>query len=241
MPQRIIHYADDTIDRAAMRREDRTWLDERLRAGTTRFVAVASGRHPIIDTDSGLRRPCYLRANDPRRLASGRADPVGPAGGRCILRGRRHRCAAIVPRWNHAAQAPRRHHGSRPHGLRDPRLRERAGLHWHRTHRFCGACGQMHDFGARRPRAPLRRRGLPAGAFPPDRPGGDHPRRRRRSLSARAPAGLGAGPAFDGGGVRRARGDPGAHGGARGVSRRSGCGSARCATAGRSRGRFRNR
>ena len=64
MPQRTIHYADRNMDRAAARREDRDWLDERLQAPTTRFVAVASGRHPISDAGTGPRRPCYLGAGD---------------------------------------------------------------------------------------------------------------------------------------------------------------------------------
>ena len=141
MPQRIIHYADDTIDRAAMRREDRTWLDERLRAGTTRFVAVASGRHPIVDTDSGLRRPCYLRANDLE----------GSLPGEPILLGMREDVAYFAA---DVTDAP----PSFPAGTTLRKLRDvitdlghtdsailayaSALVHWHRTHRFCGACGK---------------------------------------------------------------------------------------------------
>ena len=55
---------DATMDRAAIRREDPDWFDERLRAPTTRFVAVASGRHPISEDGAGARRPCYLGARD---------------------------------------------------------------------------------------------------------------------------------------------------------------------------------
>ena len=141
MPQRIIHYADDTIDRVAPRREDRVWLDERLRAGTTRFVAVASGRHPIFDTGSGARKPCFFRANDIEG-----SFPDEP-----ILLGLREDVAYFAV---DASDAP----PSLPARTTLCRLRDviadldhadaailayaSALVHWHRTHRFCGACGR---------------------------------------------------------------------------------------------------
>ena len=141
MPQRTIHYADDTMDRAAARREDRDWLDERLQAPTTRFVAVASGRHPISDADTGARRPCYLGASDVEgsfldepillgirddvayfAVDVGDAPPPFPA--RVTLLGLRE----VIADLGHADAAILAY--------------ARALVHWRRTHRFCGACGK---------------------------------------------------------------------------------------------------
>ena len=141
MPQRTIHYADHTMDRAAVRREDRGWLDERLRAPATRFVAVASGRHPISDADTGARRPCYLGAGDVEGSLPGEpillglqgdvayfaidvADAPPPLPARATLLGLRE----VIADLGHADAAVLAY--------------ARALVHWHRTHRFCGACGQ---------------------------------------------------------------------------------------------------
>ena len=141
MPQRIIHYADHTMDRAAIRREDPDWLDERLRAPTTRFVAVASGRHPISEDGAGARRPCYLGARDVEGRLPGEAillgvredaayfaidvtdapPPLPARASLCTLRD-------VVTDLGHAEAAVLAYAG--------------ALVHWHRTHRFCGACGQ---------------------------------------------------------------------------------------------------
>ena len=141
MPQRTIHYADDTMDRVAVRREDQDWLDERLQAPTTRFVAVASGRHPFVRAETGARRPCYLAPSDLDGVLPG--DPIllgvhediayfavdvteaaPPFSARVTLLGIRdvitdlgHRNGAVLAYAN-------------------------ALVHWHRTHRFCGACGK---------------------------------------------------------------------------------------------------
>ena len=141
MPQRTIHYADHTMDRAAVRREDRGWLDERLRAPATRFVAVASGRHPISDADAGARRPCYLGAGDVEGSLPGEpillglrddvayfaidvADAPPPLSARVTLLGLRE----VITDLGHADAAILAY--------------ARALVHWHRTHRFCGACGK---------------------------------------------------------------------------------------------------
>ncbi|MCY4221366.1 MAG: NAD(+) diphosphatase [Thiotrichales bacterium] len=140
MPHRTIHYADDTMDRVAARREDPAWLVEQLRAPATRFVVVAAGRHPFVLSESGVRQPCYLdavavdgaRPGDPILLGvhagitwfavdAMDAAPSFPAGV-ALLRIREvmtdlvHRDSAILAYAN-------------------------ALVHWHRTHRFCGACG----------------------------------------------------------------------------------------------------
>ena len=141
MPQRTIHYADHTMDRAAVRREDRGWLDERLRAPATRFVAVVSGRHPISDADTGARRPCYLGACDVEGSLPGEpillglrddvayfaidvADAPPPLPARATLLGLRE----VITDLGHADAAVLAY--------------ARALVHWHRTHRFCGACGR---------------------------------------------------------------------------------------------------
>ena len=141
MPQRIIHYADHTMDRIAVRREDPAWLDERLRAPTTRFVAVASGRHPIRDADTGARRPCYLGASDIEGSLPGEpillglqedvayfavdvSDAPPPLPDRVTLL----RLREVITELGHADSAVLAYAS--------------ALVHWHRTHRFCGACGE---------------------------------------------------------------------------------------------------
>ena len=140
MPHRTIHYADDTMDRVAVRREDPAWLDHRLQAPTTRFVTVASGRLPFVRAESGARQPCYFAPSDldgtlrdepillgvHEEVAYFAVDvtespPAFPArvtllGIRDVITDLGHRDSAVL------AYA-------------------RALVHWHRTHRFCGACG----------------------------------------------------------------------------------------------------
>ena len=141
MPQRIIHYADDTIDRVAMRRDDQAWLDEQLGAATTRFVAVAAGRHPIVDTDSGTHQPRYFRIHEVE----------GALPGEPILLGVREEVAYFAVDVTDALP-------SLPARIAWRKLREvitdlghadaailayaSALAHWHQTHRFCGACGR---------------------------------------------------------------------------------------------------
>ena len=139
MPQRIIHYADDTIDRAAPYRDDRSWLDERLQAETSRFVAIVAGKHLIADVDA--RRPHFLRAGDFEGSPPAEAVLLGvrkdiayfgldltdappPLPERVTLRGLRD----VIVDLGHADSAILAHAS--------------ALVHWHRTHRFCGACGQ---------------------------------------------------------------------------------------------------
>ena len=140
MPQRTIHYADDAMDRVAMRREDPAWIDDRLRAPTSRFVAVASGRHPFVRAETGARRPWFL-AHD---------DIEGSLPGDPILLGVHEDIAYFAV---DVTDAP----PSLPDSVTLLGLREvitdlghrdssalayaSALVHWHRTHRFCGACG----------------------------------------------------------------------------------------------------
>ena len=140
MPHRVIHYADDTMDRMAAQREDPAWLDARLRAPATRFVAVAAGRHPFVPAETGARRPFYLAPNEVEGALPGdpillgvhegttwfavdvtEAPPPFPAHVtllriRDVITDLAHRDSAVLAYAN-------------------------ALVHWHRTHRFCGACG----------------------------------------------------------------------------------------------------
>ena len=140
MPHRTIHYADDAMNRVAARREDPAWLDARLRAPATRFVAVEAGRHPFVDAGTGARRPCYLAPReidgalpgDPILLGVHEgttyfaidvtdapppySDGVTLLGIRAVITDLVHRDSALLAYAN-------------------------ALVHWHRTHRFCGACG----------------------------------------------------------------------------------------------------
>ena len=147
MPQRTIHYADDTMDRVAMRREDPAWIDDRLRAPTTRFVAVASGRHPFVRADNGARRPWFLA----------RSAVEGSLPGDPILLGLHEDVAYFAvdvtdapPPFPVAVALLRLREVITDLGHRDSSALAYASalVHWHRTHRFCGACGT--------PTAPVR-------------------------------------------------------------------------------------
>ena len=140
MPQRTIHYADDTMDRVAMRREDPAWIDDRLRAPTTRFLAVASGRHPFIHADTGARRPWLLAGSDLEGSPPG--DP--------ILLGIHEDVAYFAvdvtdapPPFPAPVTLLRLRDVITDLGHRDSSALAYASalVHWHRTHRFCGACG----------------------------------------------------------------------------------------------------
>ena len=139
MPHRVIHYADDTIDRAAEHRDDRSWMDERLRAATTCFVAVVSGKHLIVDGEAP--RPHFLRAGDFDGAPPGEpillglrgdvaffavdaADALPPLPGRVLARPLRD----VIVDLGHADSAILAYAS--------------ALVHWHRTHRFCGTCGE---------------------------------------------------------------------------------------------------
>ena len=139
MPQRTIHYADAAIDRVAVRREDRAWIDAQLRAAATRIVAVAAGKHLIAE--AGTRQPYFLDANDIEGSRAHEAILLGVHGGityfaidvadsppplpeRVTLRTLRD----VIADLDHASSAILAYAS--------------ALVHWHRTHRFCGTCGQ---------------------------------------------------------------------------------------------------
>jgi len=139
MPQRTIHYADDSLDRAAARREDPAWLDERLRAPTTRFVAVAEGRHLIAGLER--RTPYFLLASDLDSSPSDEPVLLGMRGGIAYFaidrtgampplpeRVTMRRLRDVIVDLDHADSAILAYAS--------------ALVHWHRTHRFCGACGR---------------------------------------------------------------------------------------------------
>ena len=137
MPQRQIHYADDSFDRAAERREDQDWLRARLADPATRIVPMADGKH-AISRESGVR-PAYLSPDDIPGVAD--IEPL-------LLLGVRDDVAYFAA----ALDADRIGDGAEPLPLRDvvadlsqadAAILAYAGamMHWHRGHRFCGACG----------------------------------------------------------------------------------------------------
>ena len=123
-----------------MRREDPAWIDDRLRAPTTRFVAVTSGRHPFVRADNGARRPWYLA----------RSAVEGLLPGDSILLGLHEDVAYFAvdvtdapPPFPAAVTLLRLREVIADLGHRDSSALAYASalVHWHRTHRFCGACG----------------------------------------------------------------------------------------------------
>ena len=140
MPQRTIHYADDAMDRVAIRREDPAWIDDRLRAPTTRFLAVASGRHPFVRAETGARQPWFLA----------RSAVEGSRPGDPILLGVHEDVAYFAvdvtdapPPFPAPVTLLRLRDVITDLGHRDSSALAYASalVHWHRTHRFCGACG----------------------------------------------------------------------------------------------------
>ena len=138
MPNRIIHYADDTIDRAAQHRDDTVWLDERLQDATTRFVAVASGRHLI--TDGEARRPHYFRARDFDGALPGEPILLGLRGGVAFFAVDATDAVPPLPPGV-TIRTLRDVIVGLGHGDSSILAYARSLVHWNRTHRFCGACG----------------------------------------------------------------------------------------------------
>ena len=139
MPQRTIPYADDTIDRMVERREDRAWLDKRLQAVTTRFVAVTAGRHPIAGGKT--RRPYFLGAGDLENPPPGAAILLGVRGS--VTYFAVDVTDALPPFPSHVALLTLRDVIT-DLGHADSAMLAYAGalVHWHRMHRFCGTCGR---------------------------------------------------------------------------------------------------
>ena len=138
MPNRIIHYADDTIDRAAQHRDDTIWLDERLRDATTRFVAVASGRHLIAEGEA--RRPHYFRARDFEGELPGEPIMLGLRGGVAFFAVDATDAVPPLPPGV-TIRTLRDVIVDLGHGDSSILAYARALVHWNRTHRFCGTCG----------------------------------------------------------------------------------------------------
>ena len=140
MPHRIIHYADDTMDRVAARREDPAWLAERLQAPATRFIVVAAGRHPFVLSESGVRKPWYLDAG----AVDGRlpGDPI-LLGVQAGITWFAVDATDAAPSFPADVTLLRIREVITDLGHRDSAMLAYANalVHWHRTHRFCGACG----------------------------------------------------------------------------------------------------
>jgi len=140
----FLFYAGSGLDRAAHMRRDQTWLEERLRDDTTMLLPVWRSLHVIIREN--VPRPLTLRATENAELLQRASDVVflGQRGGAVHL---------ALDLSDVAEEELRSQTGGE---ISDLRLfgsllgAEEAGvlayaraiLHWHRQHRFCGACGQ---------------------------------------------------------------------------------------------------
>ena len=140
MPHRIIHYADDAMDRIAARREDPAWLAERLRAPATRFVMVAAGRHPFVLSEAGVRQPCYLDAGTVGGAPPGDPILLGVHAGITYFA---VDVTGAAPPFPAEAALLRIREAVADLTHRDSAVLAYANalVHWHRTHRFCGTCG----------------------------------------------------------------------------------------------------
>jgi len=137
------HYTDAGFDRAAARREDAAWLAARLRDPASRVLLVWRGR-TIVRRLTDVPEPVVLAP----AAAAALADP-----GEAILLGTQTRAACFALDVSHLEEAAiLAELAAEAHELRDVALqmpRDAAALlayargmvHWHRTHRYCPACG----------------------------------------------------------------------------------------------------
>ena len=150
-PRDLNFYSGARLDRADDKRMDQAWLKARLSDPATRFVPVWRARNLIGPAPDRRPSPAWLTHREARAI-------VAQAGETAFLGLREDRAyialdlSALEPEAAASAVAP---HG----GFRD--LREvgpllsrpdgavlayaRGLMHWHRTHRFCGACGAPTD------------------------------------------------------------------------------------------------
>jgi len=137
------HYTDAGFDRAAERREDAAWLAARLRDPASRVLLVWRGR-TIVRRLPDVPEPVVLAP----AAAAALADP-----GEAILLGTQTGAACFALDVSHLEEAAIvAELAAEAHELRDVALqmpRDAAALlayargmvHWHRTHRYCPACG----------------------------------------------------------------------------------------------------
>lgn len=140
-----IAYSGCPLDRAAHRRGDGAWIEERLRDGRSHLVPlwreqilVAGDERPQLAALAGMpAQAAHALAEHVVFLGTGEG---GKAWFACDLS--RHQQEQLAPLLNGST--------FRDLGTVVTRLRggdgavlayARAMLHWHRRHRFCGACG----------------------------------------------------------------------------------------------------
>ena len=144
-----IVYSGCTLDRAAHRRGDSVWLEERLRDASSHLVPV--WRERILVAGDDHPRLAAL-AGGPAQAAHDLAEQVVFLGtGECGQAW----FACDLSRHEHDHLAPLLNGGAfRDLGTVVTRLRggegavlayARAILHWHRRHRFCGTCGSRTE------------------------------------------------------------------------------------------------
>ena len=136
------YYSDGGLDRAAERRQDRAWLERTLAAPESKFYPVWRGKCAVT-TEPRLTPISLSPALVGELGLMGEALLLGLADGAAQF------CVDVTELGDPAAVAVP---VDRFHDLRDIALsmgrREAALLaygrglvHWHRGHRFCGACG----------------------------------------------------------------------------------------------------
>ncbi len=145
-------FTGNPLDRAAVRRRDPVWLDERLADPTSRFVLVHHLRPLLSEAGHGLRIH-WIRSTD----GSGPFAAEGLRESAVLLgvdaEGTAHFALSVAD--PDAALGPRDRGTAARADFRDPRAsasllpavdaavvaQARSLLAWHETHRFCARCG----------------------------------------------------------------------------------------------------
>lgn len=135
------HYADGEIDRVSERREDADWVTARMHEAGARFYPIWRGR--CLVQVSAEATPVILKREEATRLAL--LEEVHLLG----LGGDQAHFAADA---SHHSEDDLRAAGFEAREIRDVALDmehrpaallayARGLIHWHQTHRYCGACG----------------------------------------------------------------------------------------------------
>ena len=144
LPSRINAYAGSPLDRAAQRRDDDAWVDNRLHDRASLFVPVWRARTLVTGEDAP--KAVFLTGADAEqaRLAGGPWAFLGLLGRTGGLRGgcqRRRRPAAAHATRARPVRGFAHARGRLPGADAAVLAHGRALMHWRARHRFCGVCG----------------------------------------------------------------------------------------------------